>query len=150
MSGERAFRVHFSPSRGLAAIIVAMHGGAGICAGALVPGVTGICLGLLIAGLGFAAAWDRALLRGRRSARGLETRGDDSVVLELADGERVRLRISPRRFVSGLVVILPAVPRVHRTIVVARDMLGPDSFRALRLWALWGRVPGIESAPPLT
>ncbi len=127
-----------------------MHGGAGLCAGVLVPGVMGVCLGLLIAGLGFTAAWDRALLRSRRSVRGLETRGGDSVVLELADGERLRLRISPRRFVSRLVVILPAIPTVHRTIVVTRDMLGPESFRALRLWALWGRVPGIESARPLT
>lgn len=116
-----------------------------MCAGALVPGVTGVCLGLLIAGLGFAAAWDRALLRGRRSVRAVEIRGGDSVMLELADGERVALRISRRRFVSGLVVILPGVSTVHRTIVVTRDMLGADPFRALRLWALWGGFRASDS-----
>ena len=141
MSDERILRIHLSPSRGLAATIVIVHAGAGVCAGTLVAGALGICLGVLIAGLGFAAAWDRALLRGGRSVHALQIGGGDSVMLELASAERVPLRISPRRFVSGLVVILPGLSSMHRTIVIARDMLGPDSFRALRLWALWGRVP---------
>jgi len=150
LSGERTLSIHLSPSRGLAATIVAVHGGAAVCAGALVAGVPGICLGVLIAGLGFAAAWDRALLRGRRSARVLQIGLGDCVTLELASGERVALRISPRRFVSGLVVILPGIPSMHRTIVVARDMLNPDAFRALRLWALWGRVPDAGNTRAVT
>lgn len=150
MSGERTLRIQLSPSRSLAAIIVVVHGGAAVCAGMLVAGAMGICLGALIAGLGVAAAWDRALLRSRRSAQALNIGSGDSVILELANAERVRLRISRRRFVSALVVILPGAPWTHRTIVVWRDMLGPDSFRALRLWALWGRVPDPGTAQPVT
>jgi hypothetical protein len=106
-----------------------------------VAGAMGIWLGALIAGLGLAAAWDRALLRGRRSVRALDIGSGDNVILELANAQRVGLRVSQRRFVSALVVILPGAPWMRRSIVVWRDMLGPDSFRALRLWALWGRVP---------
>ncbi len=82
--------------------------------------------------------------------RVLQVAGEDSVILELANAEHVRLRISPRRFVSALVVILPGSPSMHRTIVVWRDMLGPDLFRALRLWALWRRVPDTGNTRPVT
>jgi hypothetical protein len=116
----------------------------------LVAGATGICLALLIAGLGLAAAWDRALLRSRRSVQALNIGSGGSVILELANAERVGLRISPRRFVSVLVVILPGAPWMHRTIVVWRDMLDPDSFRTLRLWALWGRVPDTGTSQSVT
>jgi hypothetical protein len=115
-----------------------------------VEGPTGIALGALIAGLGCAAAWDRALLRGRRSVRALRIGDDDAVTLELANAKRVPLRISSRRYVSGVVVVLPGVPSMHRTIVVTRDMVGPDAFRVLRLWALWGRVPEPEGGDSLT
>ena len=30
-------------------------------------------------------------------------------------------------------------------VLVARDMLDPEMFRRLRVWALWGRVPGGEA-----
>jgi len=145
LSGERILRIDLSPSRGLALIVVAVHLGAAACTGALVAGALGICLGALIAGLGFAAAWDRALLRGRRSVRALRTVGKDRVILELANGDLLPMSVSPRRYVSALAVILPGAASMHRTMVVARDMLEPGLFRALRLWALWGRVP--DAAP---
>jgi hypothetical protein len=141
LSGEKTLQIRLSPSRGFAAIIVAVHGGAGVRAGALLAGPMGIALGVLIAGLGCAAAWDRALLRGRRSVRALWLGGKEGVMLELANAERVPMSISPRRYVSRIIVVLPGVASMHRTIVVTRDMVGPDAFRALRLWALWGRVP---------
>jgi hypothetical protein len=40
-------------------------------------------------------------------------------------------------------VNIPVVRPVRRTILVFRDMLGEDSFRCLRIWALWGKVPGV-------
>ena len=129
-------------------MIVAVHGTAAACAGTLVAGAPGICLAVLIAGLGFAAAWDRALLRGRRSVRALRIVGKDRVILELANAELLPMKVSPRRYVSGLAAILPSAASMHRTIVVARDMLDPDSFRALRLWALWGRVPDAGPGRP--
>jgi hypothetical protein len=110
----------------------------------------GIALGALFAGLGCAAAWNRALLRGRSSVRALRIGGEDAVTLELANAERVPLRISPRRYVSGVVVVLPGVSSMHRTIVVTHDMVSPEAFRALRLWALWGRFPEPGARGPLT
>jgi Membrane-bound toxin component of toxin-antitoxin system len=141
LSGERILRIHLSPSRALAATIVAVHAAAGACAGLLLSGTMGICLGILLAGLGLAAAWDRALLRGRRSVRVLEVAGGDQLTLELANADVISIRIAPRRYVSRLGVILPAAASMRRTIVVTRDMLEPEAFRALRLWALWGRTP---------
>jgi hypothetical protein len=118
-----------------------VHAAAGACAGLLLSGVAGICLGVLLAGLGLAAAWDRALLRGRRSVRVLQAAGEDKLTLELADADVISIRIARRRYVGRLGVILPAAASMRRTIVVARDMLDPETFRALRLWALWGRIP---------
>ena len=148
MSGERILRIELSPSRGLAVIIVVVHLAAAACTGWLVAGATGICLGALIAGLGFAAAWDRALLRARRSVRALRIVGKDRLILELANADLSPMHVSPRRYVSTLAVILPGAASMHRTIVVVRDMLEPGSFRALRLWALWGRVPDAGPGQP--
>jgi len=147
LSNARILRIDLSPSRGLAAAIVTVHGGAAACAGVLVAGAAGVCLGLLIGCLGLAAAWDRALLRSPRSVRALRIEGKDYVTLELADAELVPVPIAPRRYVSRLGLVLYGAASMRRTIVVARDMLDPDSFRALRLWALWGQVPEAPPAP---
>jgi hypothetical protein len=110
----------------------------------------GIALGLLIAGLGCAAAWDRALLMGRRSVRALRLGDEDAVTLELANAEQVPMRVSPRRYVSAALVVLPGVASMRRTIVVTGTMVEPEAFRALRLWALWGRVPDAGARSSLT
>ena len=34
-------------------------------------------------------------------------------------------------------------PQPPRRWLVSADMLDPDSFRTLRVWALWGKVPGV-------
>jgi Membrane-bound toxin component of toxin-antitoxin system len=148
LSGERILRVNLSPSRGLAATIVAVHAGAGACSGLLLSGVAGICLAILLTGLGLAAAWDRALLRGTRSMRVLQVADDDNLTLELANADVISIRVARRRYVGKLGVILPAAVSMRRTIVVARDMLDPEAFRALRLWALWGRLPGSAARHP--
>ena len=145
MSGERLLRIDLKPSRAFAATIVAVHGVAGGCVGALWPGLAGVCIGVLIACLGVAAAADRALLLRKRSPRALQMEAKDHLTLELADGELVPLRIGARRYVSRFLVVLPAAASMRRTIIVTGDMLEPGSFRALRLWALWGQVP--RSAP---
>jgi hypothetical protein len=148
LSGERILRIDLKPSRGFAAVIVAVHCAAGACAGALVAGPAGVCLGLLIACLGVAAALDRALLIGKRSLRALRVEGKDRLTLELANAELVPLRVGARRFVSRFLVVLPGTVSMRRTIILAGDMLEPDSFRALRLWALWGQVPQSVPAQP--
>jgi hypothetical protein len=44
-------------------------------------------------------------------------------------------------------VALPVRRPVRRTILVTRDMLDAGSFRALRVWALWGKLPGASAMP---
>lgn len=130
--------LELSPSPRLAAAIVALHCVAAACAIAVLPGAAGVFLAAALAGLGGAAAWSRALLRSTASVRGIELDGE-SIALKLASGDRFVAELAERRYVTRLVVAL-AVRRPRRTVLVTRDMLAPESFRALRLWALWGKV----------
>jgi hypothetical protein len=131
-------RLALSPSWSLAAAIVALHAAA---AAAVVftwgnPG--GYALGAALVALGLAAAWARALLGSRRSVVAIV--GDR---VELRNGEQLTIAARPRH-VNRLLVTLPLSARpVRRTILVTRDMLGAEEFRRLRLWALWGKLPGV-------
>ena len=135
--------LELSPSPRLAAALVALHAVAGICAVAVLPGAAGVLLAAALVGLGIAAAWSRALLRSAASVRGIELEGE-SIALKLAGGDRLVAELAERRYVTRFVVALP-VHRPRRTVLVTRDMLAPDSFRALRLWALWGKVAGVAA-----
>jgi hypothetical protein len=130
--------LELSPSPRLAAAIVALHAVAGICAIAVLPGAAGALLAAALIGLGIAAACSRALLWTAASVRGIELDGE-SIALKLASGDRFVAELAERRYVTRFVVVLP-VRRPRRTVLVTSDMLTPDSFRALRLWALWGKV----------
>ncbi len=118
---------------------MALHAAAGLCVFAVLPGAAGGLLAAALLALGAAAAWSRALLGSAASVRGIELDGA-GIALELASGERVVAELAERRYVTRFVVALP-VRRPRRTVLVTRGMLAPDSFRALRLWALWGKVP---------
>ena len=122
---------------------MALHAAAGICAVAVLPGVAGGLLAAALILLGAAAAWSRALLGAAGSVRGVELDGP-AIALKLASGERIVAELSERRYVTRFVVAL-SFRRPRRTLLVTRDMLAPDSFRALRLWALWGKVPGVAA-----
>jgi hypothetical protein len=135
--------LELSPSPRLAAALVALHAVAGICAVVVLPGVAGVLLAAALLGLGVAAAWSRALLRSAASVRGIELDGE-GIALKLASGDRFVAELGERRYVTRYVVALP-VRRPRRTVMVTRDMLAPDSFRALRLWALWGKVAGVAA-----
>lgn len=90
--------------------------------------------------LGAAAAWARALHRSGASVRAIELSGND-MLLELRDGRRAAAELGGARHVSRFMVTLPVRRPVRRTILVTGDMLPPDEFRRLRLWALWGKIP---------
>jgi hypothetical protein len=135
--------LELSPSPRLAAALVALHAVAGICAVVVLPGVAGVLLAAALLGLGVAAAWSRALLRSAASVRGIELDGE-GIALKLASGDRFVAELGERRYVTRYVVALP-VRRPRRTVLVTRDMLAPDSFRTLRLWALWGKVAGVAA-----
>ncbi|HXZ92151.1 MAG TPA: protein YgfX [Burkholderiales bacterium] len=142
MSIERRLSVELSPSGVLAGTIVAIHALAGACAALALSGPGGAVLALLLPALGVAAAWDRALLRGRKSVTGMVIEGPASLRLRTRDGRETEVRATGRKHVSRLAVIVPVRGSMRRTIVVVRDMLDAESFRRLRLWALWGKVPG--------
>ena len=86
----------------------------------------GAALGVALVALGLAAAWSRALLRGRDAVRSLE----------LSRGALA----GRRRYVSRFLVTLPLR---GRTLLVTADMLEPREFRHLRIWALWGELPAV-------
>jgi len=112
---------------------------------AVAPGPAGTALAVLLLALGAAAAWDRALLRGRRSPRAIEIRGSGEALVVFANGQ-----VSPARAVhgSGITrhwVALAAGSPMRRSLLVTSGMLQAGPFRLLRLWAVWGRVPGVAS-----
>lgn len=86
------------------------------------------------------------MLKSPGSTRSLELGGGPGLVVELANGERFEAEAGKRRYVTALLVVLPLRSRKpggpRRTLLVTRDMLDPRSFRTLRIWALWGRLPG--------
>jgi hypothetical protein len=133
------------PSWRLALLIAGLHGLAAACLALAIPGLAGAVLAALLAALGAAAAWDRALLRGRRSPRSLRVLSDGSLHVELADGTSYPVGTGART-VNRFLVALPLDGLARRSILVTADMLDPGSFRLLRLWALWGRLPGVASA----
>jgi hypothetical protein len=139
-----ALRLGLSPSPRLAAAIVGLHAAAGLCVVAVLPGAAGGLLAAALLALGAAAAWSRALLGSAASVRAIELEGP-GIALELASGERIVAELAGRRYVTRFVVALPVRRPSRRTILVTRDMLAADSFRALRLWALWGKVPGVAA-----
>jgi len=132
-------RFELKPSRKLALAIVAAHALAAGAVAIVLPGVAGIAIAAALAALGAIAAWNRALLGADRSVRAITVAGDQASV-ELANGERFAAAPGAHRHVNRFMV---ALPLGGRTILVTPDMLGRDSFRALRIWALWGKLPGV-------
>jgi hypothetical protein len=121
-------RFQLRPSRALAAALVAAHAAAGLAVFLLMKDALGAALGAALVALGVAAAWSRALLRGRDAVRSLEL-------------SREALAGRPgRRYVSRFLVTLPLR---GRTLLVTADMLEPREFRHLRIWALWGELPAV-------
>jgi hypothetical protein len=139
-------RLELKPSPALAALILALHATAGLSVLLVVPMATGLLLAGSFLALGAASAWSRALLRSRISPRALEIAGEE-LVLHLAGGARFPVEVAARRYVTRFMVALPLRRPGPRTILVTRDMLGDASFRALRVWALWGKLPAATAMP---
>ena len=148
MTGNPLLRLELRASPELAGTLLLLHAFAAACVALVLPGAWGGALAALVAALGAATAWDRALLRSARSVRFLELHPAGVAVLGLADGSRLEGTVAARRNVSPWWVTLPLGGRAGRTLLVARDMLAEGDFRRLRIWALWGWVPGV-AAPQL-
>jgi hypothetical protein len=135
-------RVELAPSALLTIILIASHAAAALCVLAVMPGAPGLLVAALLVLLGMASAWSRALLRSPSSVRALDLLGP-KLEVELASGASLPAEVAERRYVGRYMVILPLRRPVRRTILVTRDMADADSFRRLRIWALWGRLPGV-------
>lgn len=149
MNGGSVLRLELRASRALTAALAVVHGTAAACVVAVAPGYPALALAALLLALGAATAWNRALLRGPTALRSVELSAEGAAALELADGRRLSGRIAGRRHVSALWVTLPLRGAAPRTVLIAADMLAPDKFRQLRLWALWGKVAGTRATPAL-
>jgi hypothetical protein len=128
-------RLALSPSWSLAAAIVALHAAAAAAVVFTWGNAAGYALAAALVALGLAAAWARALLGSSRSVVAIDVSGR----VELRNGEW-RDIAAGRRHVGRFMVTLPLG---GRTILVTRDMLRAEEFRRLRLWALWGKLPGV-------
>jgi len=132
------------PSPLLALAIVLLHGVAAGCMLLVLPGIAGAALALALFLLGAAAAWSRAMLRSPASVRAIEISGE-SLALELRDGSRIFAAPAEQRYVGRFAVTVP-LRQPRRTILVTAGMMAADDFRRLRIWALWGRLPGVAAA----
>jgi hypothetical protein len=139
-------RLELKPSPAVAALILGLHATAGLSVLLVVPTVAGWLLAGSFLALGAAAAWSRALLRSRISPCALEIAGEE-VVVHLAGGARFPVEVAARRYVTRFMVALSIRRPVRRTILVTRDMLDGGAFRALRVWALWGKLPAAAAMP---
>ena len=141
MNSARPVRLVLSPSAGLAALILALHAAAALAILTVLTGWPAVAAAFLTFALGLAAAWDRALLRSGRSLRAIEIRPSGEAICLLADGSTVEAGAGSA--VSRHWVALRLHVRWDRSFLVAGGMLPPESFRLLRLWALWGKLPGV-------
>ncbi len=144
MSASRSLRLQLSPSPAFATALVALHASAALCILLVLPSVPGAALAICLMALGLAAAWSRALLKSASSVRAIELEAGGAS-FELAGGERFAARLTERRYVNRFMVALPVRGRVRRTVLVTLDMLGEESFRVLRIWALWGKLPQVAA-----
>ena len=135
-------RLELGASNALAAVLIVIHGAGAACLAGWLPGYAGPAMALLVLGLGAVSIFDRALLRNRASPSALELSADGAVTLESKDSRRQVCRAGARRYVGNRWVILDLSSSPRRLLLVASDMLSPADFRRLKLWALWGRVPG--------
>jgi len=148
VSTANATRFQLRPSRRIALLIVCAHVGAAAAVLSVAYGTPwGWALAVLLVALGLASAWDRALLRASGSVRGFILEPPDEIVLELGQHGRARSRVEARRWVGAYLVVLPLTLPRRRTLLIAGDMLEPEPFRRLRLWALWGQLPGVAPIP---
>jgi len=126
-------------------VLLGAHVLAALGAAVALPGAAGLGLAALLAGLGLAAAWDRAVLRGPSAPRTLELRGDGASCLRLRDGSALRVHAGSRIVHRHWAIVAVEHP-ARRRLLVASDMLAAEEFRWLRLWILWGKLPvGVAS-----
>jgi hypothetical protein len=141
-------RLELTASPGLAVLILAVHLGAAACFLTVLTGWHGAALSVLIAALGGVAAWNLALLRSPRSPIALVFSRDGAAKCLFANGESAPLQPLKGSAVTRYWVALGVGSPRRRSLFIATGMLAPQGLRLLRLWALWGKLPGVSSWQP--
>lgn len=144
-SAVPSVRLELSPSPRFAAAVLAVHAAAAACILAVLAGWQGVALAILLPALGAAAAWDRALLRGAHSPKAIEIPGSGEARVVFADGRSAAAGPLRGIGVNRHWVALSCGAPARRGVLVTAGMLQPGPFRLLRLWALWGKLPGVAS-----
>jgi hypothetical protein len=125
-------------------LIILVHGVAAACFLTVLTGWLAFVVAALVLALGAAAAWDRALLGAVRSPRAIEIRPSGEAFCLLADGKSLAVA-SPGSVVTRYWVSLRLCSPWRRSLIMAEGMMSREAFRLLRIWALWGRLPGVAS-----
>lgn len=148
MSPEAALRLELRTSAALGLLTLAVHLAAAAVLLAFLPLAEGIAAAGLAALLGVAVTRDRGWPGSTRTPRALRLADESELTVELRGGAEIRGRLAAGRFVSRWLVVLelegPHAGR--RRLLVARDMLAPEGYRQLCLWALWDRLPAGKAA----
>ena len=141
MRSAQPQRFDLKPSIWYAALLVGLHGFAAACFLTVLTGWPAFSLAAASVALGLAVARDRALLRGAHAPRSIDILPNGEAQCRFADGRSAGLEASGgvTRFWVPLRVRSPA----RRSLLVTANMLPPDAFRRLRLWALWRATPGV-------
>jgi len=124
-------------------LILILHSVAALCFLTVLTAWAGFAAALLIAVLGVAAARDRALLRSRRSPSVVEIRPTGEAVCLFANGDSAPVEAQGGSAVTRHWVSLRLRSPLRGSLLVVAGMLPGESFRLLRLWALWGKLPGV-------
>jgi hypothetical protein len=144
VNSAQPLRLALSPSRGLAALILALHGIAALCILTVLTGWLAVAAAVLALALGAFAAWDRALLRSGAAPLAIEIRASGEAACLLAGGREAA--IQPKAGGNAVTrhwVSLRLRSPWRRSLLVTAGMLPPESFRRLRLWAQWGQLPAV-------
>lgn len=124
-------------------LLLCAHAAAGAAALLSLGVVAGAAIALLTLGAGAAAICRRALLLSRDSPARLEfTPAGELRIVDQIGRDWAPVADSPRYVNRWFVIVAASDPagRVRR-LLVTRDMLPPEPFRRLRIWALWGVSP---------
>jgi len=150
VNGAQPLRLALTPSGRFAALILALHATAALCFLTLMTGWLAAAGAVLLFAAGLAAAWDRALLRGRRAPNTIEIHASGEAVCRFANGDSAAVEGRGGSGVARHWVALRLRSPWRRSLLVAGGMLPAEPFRLLRLWALWGRLPGVapRQLPP--
>jgi hypothetical protein len=143
VNSAQPLRLALSPSYRFAMLIVLIHALAAATFLTVMTAWAGGALAVLVLALGLAAAWDRALFRAKAAPAAIEILPTGEARCLFANGESAAIALTAGRGVTRYWVALRLQAPRRRALLATAGMLDAESFRRLRLWALWGRLPGV-------